>query len=651
MKSVSALRAGQRRLLLASVALGLLAPTAFAQEAEPQVSTIDLGQSGVALYGFTGTLEGAGTLHLTVPAEHGDDVLASLVVRDPAGAVVGIRTATPATAPEDLRGTPFAAGLPASSTELLEALTGASVRVVTPRSDVIGTVLGTGSIPDPVGEIVVDRPTVLLLDAEGRVSEVMLLPGTTVEIAEKDARPLVRAAASLTDDETQRAFDLELEGTGAREVELSYVTEAPAWKNSWRLLLEEKRLQGWATFENTSGHDWSGVTVTLSTGNPVAYRRDLLSPRRIARAEPPDLIPGQPDVRPDTGFARDGRMMAAPAPAPEAAMDMMAGAESAPVSGAANAALVLQGIDVRYLIPQGVDLAAGQTVDLLYLDLPVSPEVQALYQPLQSSNVLLAVRLSADQALAPGLVSVRDAHGFVGDAPFTGLVAGQSRLLPYAAAPGAIVTEDRTRQGLRLDLAASGGLLSLTVITQTRTGYGASLPEGVDVFAVEHPKSDARLLSSSGTVEENAGFLRITVPVVEGAAAVEVIEERVEAQQVSLDRYGAEQMLAVAAIGDIEIDADDLALVQEAAEALVRIREQEDIIDDAQARHDDLLVDQERLRANLAAVNSDELRRRYETALSTAEDEIAGLLATMDEARKAIREGEHDLDGIMKRFG
>lgn len=639
-------------LALAATAALMAATPAAAQGTEPQVTAIDLGQSGVALYSFAGTAEGAGSLRLTVPAEHGDDVLASLVVRDPEGAVVGIRTATPATAPEDLRGTPFAGGLPDSNAGLLRALTGATVHVLNERSDVTGTVLGIGSASEVSGEAVVERPTVLLLDAGGRVSEVMLLPGTAVEIAEAAAMPLAQAARHMTDDAAQRGFEIDLAGTGTREVGLSYVTEAPAWKNSWRLLLEEKRLQGWAVFENTSGHDWSGVTVTLSTGNPVAYRRDLLAPRRIGRTDPPELVAGRPEIRPDTGFAGDARMAAAaPAPAPGFAMDAMAESPPPPLAGAAQAALVLQGIDVRYRIPQPVDLAAGQTVDLLYLDLPVSPEVQALYQPLQSDSVLLAVRLGADQALAPGLVSVRDAHGFVGDAPFTGLAAGQSRLLPYAAAPGAIVTESRESGGRRLELAAAGGLLSVKVIAQERAEYRASLPAGVDVFAVEHPRSGARLLRTNGTVEENEGFLRVTVPVEDGAAAVEVIEERVEAQQVTLDRHGARQLVAIAGTGDFDIDPGDRKIIGEAAAALHRIREAEGRIADAQARHDALLADQERLRDNLAAVHSDELRRRYEKALIGAEDEIAGLLNAIEEARRAVRQGEKELDRVIGRLG
>lgn len=205
---------------------------------------------------------------------------------------------TPATAPEALRGTAFAQGVPGSVVEVFGALIGAPVRVLTPRADVTGIVLGLGSRPEVVREAAVDVQLVSLLTAEGTVVEVILTPGTSVDIPDNVVAPLSDAVRNLSHSETQRSFDLKLAATDPREIEISYVTEAPAWKNSWRLMLEEKRLQGWATFENTSGADWAGIDVILSTGTPVAYRRDLLTPLRIGRAMSPALMQERPTSGP-----------------------------------------------------------------------------------------------------------------------------------------------------------------------------------------------------------------------------------------------------------------------------------------------------------------------------------------------------------------
>lgn len=646
-----------RMRLIPHLSAGLTAPLllivtttcALAQQTGPRITGIDLGQSGIALYTFTHQVEGRNGVRLTVPVAHADDVLASLLVRDPAGGVIGLSTATPATVPESLRGTVFAGGLPTSSVELLQALIGSTVRILTPRADVTGAVLGIGSGQDVVGETVIDYPLASLLTAQGTVVDVMIVPGSSVEIPKDAVEPLSGAAKSLGGAQTERSFDLDLAATAPRRIELSYVTEASAWKNSWRLLLEEKRLQGWATFENASGADWVGVDVTLSTGAPVAYRRDLLTPMRIGRLDPPMLMQTRPDVRADSGFAADAAAKNVSSPAPFALAETAF--EAAPVSGAAQEAIAVEGIgNVRYKIPQPVDLQTGRTADLLYIDLPIAPEVQALYQPGQSGNVLLAVRLTAEQSLAPGLVSVRDANGFVGDAPFTGLTAGQSRLLPYAAAPGAIVSDDLSRKGIRVDISAAGGTLNIDVRSQISTTYRASLPENIDVFAVEHPKNGTRLIEADGTVEENTDFIRVSKPVEAGTVEIAITEEDVEFQEISADPEGMRQLIAIVTVGDVEIDSADRAVLDQASAITRKITDAERRLDDARASYDALTDDQARLRANLGAVQSDDLRRRYETGLNNAEDEIAELTETMELARQSVREGERDLDKVILQF-
>lgn len=642
--------AGRYSVVLACVALVSAPMHAIAQEEGPRITGVDLGQSGIALYTLTHNAKGQGSIPLTVPLAHADDVLASLLVRDPSGGVIGLSTATPGTVPEVLRETPFSNGLPTSTVALLAALKGSTVRVLTPRTDATGAVLGIGRVQDVVGETVIDYQAVSLLTSDGTVIEVVLLPESSVEIPENAVTSLSEAARSLVDEATQRTFDLDLEATDPRKIELSYVTEAPAWKNSWRLLLDEGRLQGWATFENTSGQDWSGIDLILSTGVPVAYRRDLLSPRRIDRLAPPALMTDRPDVRADAGFATVAEDMVMEA-APNFRAQGVANQAPAPVSGGAREAVALQGIgNIRYTIPQPVDLPAGRTAGLLYLDLAIHPEVQALYQPGQSADVFLAVQLTAEQALAPGLVSVRDANGFVGDAPFTGLAADQSRLLPYASVPDASIIRDRSDDSVRVNINATGGALAVEVRSRIRTEYRASLPGDVDIFAVEHPKSGSRFLEATGEVEENATFVRVSKPVENGAVAIEIVEEDIEVQHVSLDRNGYRQVIAILGTGNVEIDGGDRAILDEASGVVRTIQSAERQLEDAQARYDSLLVDQKRLRDNLGAVQTNDLRRHYENNLGDTEDEITGLLDMMDAARAAVREGEQRLDAVIGRF-
>ncbi|MFQ6548904.1 DUF4139 domain-containing protein [Aestuariibius sp. 2305UL40-4] len=649
------------KTFLRTVSFIAMASAAYAQEAGPDVTRVDLGQSGIALY--TLTQEDAGTdIALTVPRDHADDVLASLIIRDPSGRIVGITTATPASVPESLRGTPFAGGLPRGITAVLSSMTGAEIRVTTDREEVTGRVMGLSERSEVVGDTTITHPAVLLQQENGALTEVVLRPGVSIAIDEGIGNALTEAAESLTGDDTERTFDLTLEtdDNAARDVELSYVTEAPAWKNSWRLLLDEGRLQGWATVENLSGQDWSDISLTLSTGTPVAYDRDLLSPLRIGRQTPPNLIAGRPTVRPDVGFVspadRQRLLRDAPAGAvlrvsPSADMIAMEEAAPAALAPAAQSAQEIRGIgNVRYAVPEPVDLPAGQTANLLYIDLEIDPQIRALYQPGRSRDVLLAVALTADQPLAPGLVSVRDANGFVGDAPFTGLSADQTRFLPYAAAPNATVVQNRSEAGTRIDFAATDGALTVELRTQIETQYAATVPDGVEIFAVEHPKSGYRFIETNGEMEENETFLRISREVTEGTASVLVTEEQTIFRQYALDANGLRQALQVVTTGSAEVDEADEAILAEAREAVRAVTSAETSIADLDRSYDRLLQEQQRLRQNLHTVTNADLRRRYETRLSETEDEILETLDATDAARTDLRARQTDLGDIIRRF-
>ncbi len=69
-------------------------------------------------------------------------------------------------------------------------------------------------------------------------------------------------------------------------LKISYVTESPAWKPSYRIVLEDDgtaRLQGWAVVDNVSGEDWKGVKVGVGSTSALTFRYDLHSVRLVER--------------------------------------------------------------------------------------------------------------------------------------------------------------------------------------------------------------------------------------------------------------------------------------------------------------------------------------------------------------------------------
>ncbi|MDB4954272.1 MAG: hypothetical protein JWO36_1841 [Myxococcales bacterium] len=110
-----------------------------------------------------------------------------------------------------------------------------------------------------------------------------------------------------SDDGNYLTMTLETAEAGApghEDVLLRYVTEAPAWKPSYRVLVGDKgkvMLEGWAVVDNVSGEDWKNVLVGVGASSALSFRYDLWSVRRVDR----DLLQGEDKfaVAPPTGVS------------------------------------------------------------------------------------------------------------------------------------------------------------------------------------------------------------------------------------------------------------------------------------------------------------------------------------------------------------
>src|SRR6188768_3494298 len=79
---------------------------------------------------------------------------------------------------------------------------------------------------------------------------------------------------------------LQLPSKERADVVLTYVTESPSWKPSYRVVVGDKgkvMLEGWAIVDNTSGEDWKGVRVGVGSSSALSFRYDLWSVRQVQR--------------------------------------------------------------------------------------------------------------------------------------------------------------------------------------------------------------------------------------------------------------------------------------------------------------------------------------------------------------------------------
>jgi hypothetical protein len=106
------------------------------------------------------------------------------------------------------------------------------------------------------------------------------------------------------DDGSYLQMTLETPELANADVRLTYVTEAPAWKPSYRVVVGgagEVMLEGWAIVDNTTTEDWNKVRVGVGASSALAFRYDLWSVRQVDR----DLLAGEEKfaIAPPTGVS------------------------------------------------------------------------------------------------------------------------------------------------------------------------------------------------------------------------------------------------------------------------------------------------------------------------------------------------------------
>jgi hypothetical protein len=72
---------------------------------------------------------------------------------------------------------------------------------------------------------------------------------------------------------------IKLPKKGPHDLIITYITEAPAWKPSYRVVVSDDgmEVQGWAIVDNTSGEDWEAVKVGVGSSSALSFRYDLRS--------------------------------------------------------------------------------------------------------------------------------------------------------------------------------------------------------------------------------------------------------------------------------------------------------------------------------------------------------------------------------------
>jgi hypothetical protein len=105
-----------------------------------------------------------------------------------------------------------------------------------------------------------------------------------------------------------RHLVLEDRGQSERQLRVSYISEVPVWKSTYRIVFPREAsgkatMQGWAVVDNTVGADWDNVQLSLVAGAPQSFIQPLSQPLYSRRPEIP--IATEEQTTPQTHEAAD----------------------------------------------------------------------------------------------------------------------------------------------------------------------------------------------------------------------------------------------------------------------------------------------------------------------------------------------------------
>ena len=134
-------------------------------------------------------------------------------------------------------------------------------------------------------------------------------------------------------------MEIQLQGPRPHKLLLSYVTEAPSWKPSYRVSVGKDgkmKVDAWAIVDNTTGEDWNKVKLGVGSSSALSFRFDLRTVRMVQREtlQSNDLFAQAP---PMGGSTYAGQPMY-PGAMPGGGKRVVAELDDARLASAANAA-------------------------------------------------------------------------------------------------------------------------------------------------------------------------------------------------------------------------------------------------------------------------------------------------------------------------
>jgi hypothetical protein len=697
-----------KKLLSLIMALTALCANAAETAAEKlPVRRVVLYKNGVGYFEHTGRVHGSQELKIDFTSSQLNDVLKSLTVLDlNGGKISGVGYNSVAPIGEQLK----ALRLPLDESTTLEgflnALRGTRIDVRNGAVPVSGRLLSVEERTTHKGQEETSKTLeVSLVTQDGTVRTFPLTSATSVRVADHDLGEEITkylALVSSARDQDLRQMSIATSGAGDRNIFVSYISEVPVWKSTYRILLPTKAdasplLQGWAIVDNTVGEDWKDVELSLVAGAPQSFIQELSRPYYTRRP-----VIGLPEAAMLTPQTHEGTMETSDrlevssengTPAPPPAIPKMGpvggvvggvpGGTGAGVGGgrfrleAKSAPVALDTVEVATLAGEEDAAAYGQDMgDLFEYNLKekvtilknhsalvpiINSHIKAEKVTLWSSGSARPLRAlwitnSSGLTLDGGAFNVLEDNAFAGEGIIDPLKPDERRLVSYAV-DQAVRVEHKDELEARpiTHIKIAKGLMIQTSEHRDHQRYTVrNTDTQVRDVVIEHPvRAGWKLADGLKPEETSVSSYRFRVKVEPGKTA----ELKVDEVQPLLRR------IALSNVTDDQIKLwfNDQVIKPELEQALHRIIQQKNEIagidQQIKAKETEISsinLDQQRLRENMKALKGSAeekaLLQRYTHELNDQEDKLQATRTQMGDLAVKRAASQQQLDKMLQEI-
>ena len=633
-----------------------------------------LYKNGVGYFEHLGRVHSSQDVHVDFTSAQLNDVLKSLTVLDLSGGkITGVGYNSEAPLARRLATLRLALGEKPTTAEFLSALRGARLEVRGGNNPAMtGKLLSVERKTQNGSNWTVETDEISLITDGGEIRSVDINPITSVRIAEKDLQVEVGKYLGLiasSRDQDVRRMTISTTGAGERNLYVSYISEVPIWKTTYRIVLPSKPekkplLQGWAIVDNTIGEDWNEVELSLVAGAPHSFIQELSQPYYGRRPVVP--LPESVQLTPQTHAATleamprlvsphvmggvpggvaggsmggviggvIGGMGGAPPPPKPSSVDEAeveeAREESEPVAEGNTIGDLFE-----YKLKECVTIRKNQSALVPILQTDIAAERVSLWseslgvaRPLRALWVNNASSLTLDG----GSFSVLDSNTFAGEGLVEAIKPGERRLLSYATDLGLLVDtkQDSGYERVTRVRIYRGTMTTTREEREKKTYIVRNEDTTPRTLVIEHPaRPEWKLAEDGPKPEEKASGLyrfRLSVepkkterlvvneakPLYTQYAVNGATDDQIELflRQKSINSDIAKALRAIVAQKNVVADFDE------------KIRAQQKVIDQ-------IFTDQGRLRENMKALKGSAeektLLQRYTKQLDEEETELGTL--------------------------